>query len=530
MATRWIDDVRLVRNGESVSAAVANRPTATLADRTDYLRQRLDDVDLAEGLRARDVALAEDTFVGAAVYFNTDRLQFENALAESATEADTGAPVRAARAVVLGVVVAKASTTLGDVLLLGRHSPLDLAAAADTAAPEPGLYYLSADREGGLTLTRPAVPTPVLFYDGTGVYVFPATRDFGEDHVHYAFDLTCRPAGDVTPPADGDRHVITAPDTGLPGWLPAGHAVFNGLAPSRAAFGYNLSAHGELARAWPPVPLEAASLFLDRGQGHRGGGLVPLGDTGLAVLDANGLWWMSDCYDDVPWPTDLDTGVAAGPSSSSALPECPRDEQMRLRLCFGAMLFATDRSQVTSLTLAGDGGLSLTDPDGNAASRGPLTLRLDAALLALLPVDLLIRDGVEQVAYANTLYESFPSGTAATLTGKLRVPTTGLPGSPRVRLRLTLLAAATGQLPDLSLTYRVLGDGGATPASYPAADVDLALELGQSVLAGQYLVVTSDPIAVAAGDLLTFQLARSGSDGYIGGLGVLDLCAVLEGG
>jgi hypothetical protein len=45
--------------------------------------------------------------------------------------------------------------------------------------------------------------------------------------------------------------------------------------------------------------------------------------TGLVVLDANGIWWLSDCHNDAPWPATYDSAVSE-PPLSEGYAECPR--------------------------------------------------------------------------------------------------------------------------------------------------------------------------------------------------------------
>ena len=66
----------------------------------------------------------------------------------------------------------------------------------------------------------------------------------------------------------------------------------------------------------------------------------------LVVIDRNGIWWMSDCYDEVPWPTDLDTTSSA----SISYGECDTaGRSYVLKLYYTRVGFATDVSTVTIL-------------------------------------------------------------------------------------------------------------------------------------------------------------------------------------
>lgn len=374
----WQQQIAHIQNGEAVDAAVTGRPDRALSKRTVYLKERLDEIEAGRSLIATDVPLDSSLLVGQPVHWNSTTEQFEAALAATETDSTTGLLVPTASSDVLGIVWEKVSDVLGHVALAGLVT-VDLANAI-TDPEESGRYYLSPAEAGKLVKQRPAVSVPVLFNLGDGrAYILPAMRDFQEDHIHYQIELVCEPAGDYTMPAEGDRHTITSADAELPGWLPADHASFDGMAPIGAVFGYNLAAHTALDRLWPPIPTTAVALYWDKGSGHVGGTLVPLGQSGLVIINQAGIWWMSDCYGDVPWPVDFVS--ASSESSLSSTPECARQEQMRLTLGFAHMIFGTDRNVVTSLRAAAGSIITITNLDGAAATGGDLQLALNLALL-----------------------------------------------------------------------------------------------------------------------------------------------------
>lgn len=366
--------IRLIQNGDPVDAGTINRVLRQMDGNTKYVLDLLEAALIGSTVFARSVTVEPETVPGAPVYYNATSGRFERALAAATIE--NGELKTAESSQVWGVVHTKHNSTSADVLLTG-YTSLNISAAIDGQL-EAGLYYVSSSTPGKLTRQQPPITVPVLQSDGDGnVFVNPRLFDAFLDHKHYKFDLVCLPAGDHTPPSLGDRHTISNPDTDIEGWLPANHASFSGKAPAGAAFGYNLAA-SSLNALWPPVPLSNAYLEWDKGElkDYMGMG-VPLGADGLAILDANGIWWMSDCYSDVPWPTTLDTSAPASSSSSASLPECPRDLAMRLTLWFSRMSFMTSGNVVTSLQVA-DGSenfLSITCAhSGAAASSGDLEI------------------------------------------------------------------------------------------------------------------------------------------------------------
>jgi len=118
------------------------------------------------------------------------------------------------------------------------------------------------------------------------------------------------------------------------------------------------------------------------------------------VLDKNGIWWMTDCYNEVPWPTDLDTtpqfssslsSSSAALVSSSSLSSssgsfadagvCPVPNPMRIILSFIKMTFLTDKTVVTSLQPDEGQPLEYVNCDGVVAKTGELFSRLKLKLL-----------------------------------------------------------------------------------------------------------------------------------------------------
>lgn len=373
------DLLTLVREGDPVAPGPTNAPTRALDQKIRYLYDLVRAAALGSTVYARQVRVEAAAAAGMPVYFNAATQQFERGLAQAEAMPTSGALVTAESSRVWGVVGEKSGDTLADVLLVG-YAAIDIGAATGGAV-HAGVYYLSGTTPGGLTQQRPPVSVPVLRSDGAGrIFVVPQLVDFLERHVHYRFPLACVPAGTVTPPAPGERHTIDAPDPSAAGWLPAFHPVFRDRAPAGAAFGYNLAAHPALAQAWPPVPVTQATLEWDRGIDRDVGATgVPLGPGGLCVLDRYGIWWMSDCYADVPWPASTG-GAPTSESLSTSEIECPRDLAMALTLWFTRLNFASDLVAVTSLA-SGDPRVIVRCAGGTAGAVGDLEISLDLDLV-----------------------------------------------------------------------------------------------------------------------------------------------------
>ena len=379
MAGSWNANINFIQDGERVDANVSGRPDRSLSDRTSYLKDRIDAIDNGQALFAFDVAVEASILVGQAVYWNASSQKFDKALASVVIDAE-GSLVNSPESEVVGVVFSKTSSTVATLLISGK-AKLDISNAIAVAL-QPGRYFLSANTAGQLERQSEGASIPVLYSDGNGeVYAQPQYKNIAENHCHFKFDLYTSAAGVHNIPAPGSRHVITNPDASEPGWLPASHASFQDLAPRGAAFGYNLSQHSDLSRVWPPMPAEYAAVVLFSGDKALGQEL-PIGETGLVVIDRHGLWWMSDCYGDVPWDINYTTSFSSSDVPQGDTPECPRDLTRKLVLYFAKVRYGGKATVVTSLrTDSAFSPLIVTDLDNNPANVGDLKIKFDGGLM-----------------------------------------------------------------------------------------------------------------------------------------------------
>jgi len=406
---RFASRVDHVQPGSRVTAANTSQSTRQLESRTNYLREVIRSIEAGNLIAIRDQPLDVDTVVGNAVYWDTTESRYSKALASAHNDPASGQFVTAEEANVVGIVVAKPGPTTGTVALLGVVR-LTQATLENMIVGEivPGRYYLSGVEAGKLVRQRPAVTVAVVYVhgptdvceEGIQVYINPCMKDFLEDHVHLQFNLAPFPAGDHTPPAIDTCHEITNPDVDQPGWLPADHESFQGKAPTGAVFGYNLSAHPELSRAWPPIPVESSILELLQEEqqltdGFHGLERVP---SEYVKLDKNGIWWCTCCFGKVPWPTDFNsadpteywdwTGDGHRPttditlpsmslgSSATVEPDCNIVARTKLVLSFTKMTFATNKTVVTSIQPFNGAPIEFLNCDGNPTRTGDLHVRL----------------------------------------------------------------------------------------------------------------------------------------------------------
>ncbi len=386
MSNNWLNNIKHVTPGEPVQAGVVSRPDRTLADRTEYLKQRLDAAEHGHAVFDTDARLASNVLPGQPVFWNATTSQYELALAAVETASNSQTLVTQASADCIGLCFKKRAAELGDIVLYGVVTLADISNAIDGPVIA-GRYYLSADEPGKLVKQRPAIPVAVCYVQGPkdtcadapSVVVTPQIRDFLEEHIHYRFELEPVAAG--TPVTLAGRVTISGANDEYPGWLPATHASFNGKAPAGAVFGYNLAAHDALSNVWPPQPIGAVAMLWDKGADRVGATEIPLGIDGLAICNADGIWWMSSCADDVPWTRGYSSSSSSSSSGTAALSECPRDEKMRVIVTYLRMVFGNDRSVVTSLQPATGSPITVTNCTDQPAMTGDLKLGLNLQLL-----------------------------------------------------------------------------------------------------------------------------------------------------
>jgi hypothetical protein len=393
MSANWSYNIKHVTPNEPVNAGIVGRPDRTLEERTEYLKERLDAAELGRAIFEVDATVSPDVLPGQPVYWNWAANRYERAVVAIEQDATTGVFTVQPSSDCVGMCYRKKAADRADIVLRGLVVFPELTNSIG-ATVVPGKYYLSSVEAGKLSKQKPPVTVVVCHVQGPRdncsdhlrVIVMPQSRDYLEEHVHYRFDLVTRPAGTntvITEEGEEPRHTITSPNADLQGWLPADHEVFEGRAPVGAVFGYNIKKHQALNRVWPPIPIQSVSLLWDKGeQTLIGATEIPLGARGLAIADVNGIWWMSDCYGDVPWPAEYSAGWEDGDGLGA---ECPRNEVMRVVVIYLRMLLGNDRSVVTSLVADEDevngaiikAPLAITNCDDLVASTGDLKINVD---------------------------------------------------------------------------------------------------------------------------------------------------------
>ena len=242
-----------------------------------------------------------------------------------------------------------------------------------------GTVYLSGTAPGKLTLVKPAVPVAIGFLvvttascEATCLLFLGAITNLEPSRV-VEYALRALPAGSHIPPAFGAAHVISSPNVNAFGWLPANHAVFAGSAPVGAKFGYNISKEPNLQALWPPTGRKLKLEFVSGGDiGVSGFKRV---QESFYQITSVTLWWMRDCYSQVPWNYELNNTVAA-----PAAQPCDVPAPDQLILTFERSGLEASQKFVTKLNPSANSVIRFVDAQGVEASRGELRPVLNTGL------------------------------------------------------------------------------------------------------------------------------------------------------
>jgi hypothetical protein len=361
--TPYAEVVRLITDGEAVSASVTNRAAQDLSQRTQNLRESLQTLASGQSLIATNVAIQSGLAVGAPVYLAGATYTAAKASAGSGS-------VPSAESLVVGLVQAKTTDTSGSVAFAGRISVPDWSVITEDGLATPGAYYLSATSAGKLSRNRSSVSIYVGFLAADGTFIIQPRQPAYGDHDHTVFTLVGTPAGTVVDPAIGGTHTVNTPNPASRGWLPANATYFPGWTlgvqiPSNAKFGYNLqhASDASLLSSFPPVPADSAVAV------QAGITVTP----SPLFINAYGIWWLDDTYGNAPWPVDYATTTTA--------------PTIQLWLTRASLLAGS--TGVTSLSGSGSSVLpvSVVNGSGEAATTGPLLINIPALLTVTTSAD-----------------------------------------------------------------------------------------------------------------------------------------------
>jgi hypothetical protein len=555
-------------NGIPVSAETLQPILDALYANDLFLKSVLDYFDMPSAL-LRCVEIDPEVKVGQPVYYSDQTERFELAQYASVIS-ESGQVFLTETAEVWGIVRERISTDTAVILICGM-SPVDLSeSVADL--PAAGKYYLS-DIPGMLSPVPPddVAPVYVLTTTADGTVLFrPWSGEYAGLVLQWRHELFAVAAGEAN--VVNGQVVVTNTNNTLPGWLPADDPVFDGNAPAGAVFGYNIAADLPLAAKWPPRFLGTVHLDFDRGSDpYVGGTSVPLGSDGLAVVDANGIWWLNDCEADTPFDPDMLPGSPPG--------DCPRVPRKKLTMYAArpAGFMASDnlslslraihpalrvlRRNTTSLATTGDldvaldtqfllsqtssdlHGFAVKRSTNNQLARGPVVTSIKSTSPQLLitgsneygatgdfkhgevtiestgisspvihPQTTALNRAEEEVVYG-TLGIGLPTIRDASFRSKFVVPGS-FSGNANISFRVWIMAnfqnnnAVVVTTEQLALSVKIV------PPPSPSTNVAALTEVSVSIPVsnienGKAFQQVSDTFAVPAGAIVYAELARS---------------------
>jgi hypothetical protein len=566
MATPYKNIVRRIVDGTPTNAATTNQPVDDLAQRTDHLKELLDSVDAGAILRVNDAPLQAAVILATPVYLAADGVYKP---AQALLSDNAAGSIAAVTGFVAGVVIGLSTSTSGTLALVGLIPAALISTSAWASVMEggvfaPGHYYLSSETAGKITQD----PGALAIYVGQALpdgsfHVAPVAPVFGS-HTHYRFELAGTPAGTVVDPSVGNPHSVSVPNPAVRGWLPATATYFPAYTiPAGASFGYNLAhaSEADLRAVFPPIPLDGVDLVQES--------LTVPG--GRYQVTETGIWWMTNAYGLVPWPTDYAISAQAD----------------LLTFWFSRLRFATANGVVTKIenhaqtllpidivnasgVASSTGRLFLrvssllpndNDTDGGELalklvaagkhSRGPVVARLKPGpgvaisgshgtvadgFYGTLTIGLGNSDalqGFAQMANLNNARHDWiddvqmvtlPAGRTSGPVFVLEVSRLA-PATSNVRLRPWLYSSITGAVPaGVTVQYRVVTPSTGN-AALPSGFTTLTTLAGRGVGAGQAAEfdVAPDILNVPAGSTILIKVNRVTGDGFAGNLGIIRL-------
>lgn len=199
--TPWKPSISMIADGESVNAEVANRPLQQVEQRSRHLKEKVESLSSLSGrLVMTSATTKDDVAVGSFVYFDTQAREFRLAMGDIEQNPLTGSMEAAAGARAVGIVISKASSTIGDVLLAGRVNVTDLGLSIADLLDDPASEFVSGPLYLSVKIPGKAVPTRVFpsiqlgFFSVQESFICVNHKDLFESHEHFRFSLLAKPS------------------------------------------------------------------------------------------------------------------------------------------------------------------------------------------------------------------------------------------------------------------------------------------------------------------------------------------------
>lgn len=353
--TTWLSSVSKIKNGQDVSAEVVNPIIKELAQREQYLYEKINELGDKSVLIASNLPIlpSASSFVSkyTAVFFDQEGAgpSLTKGLAPAIAKFSVPSEFSSAytpdnSAFVVGLVKEISSDkaevyTNGYVILDVDIDAADVGLMSDTEAAQsraitdflPGPFYLSGIDAGRLTRNPAGISIFVGYaFSRRELLLAPNVSEFNQFFTTYQFNLLDKAAG--IPVLTAGEWTCTGTteingDGGINhvGFIPADSAdlppAITNLMPAGAKFYYNLPSATlieqdtgitadqreeqiALSRALPPNPTNVTLLTVN--------GIIQQNRVndpdGMYLINSAGIWWFSDLDGQQPWASDTTEG------------------------------------------------------------------------------------------------------------------------------------------------------------------------------------------------------------------------------
>ncbi len=488
-------NITYINPKDPVSASVTNKPLQELKRETDALQAKIETVDAGNAIIYKSIPCDSSVKVGMPVYWDNTNQCCKPAYVSSELSSLTGEYVTGTPADCIGLAYNKDSAQAVDILISGL---VELPEVQTYLKGDSGRFYLG-NQAGTLTCTPCSHAFPLGVAIGAlgpcdrtyKVYFNPSYTNSLLQHQHFSIELA--PVRD------------TAEERAIPGWSSYSQQ-YDDDAPTDSVYLYNLEAHEELNKLWPPIPMYAVSVMVEWVSDETVGAkeiTVNEADSLIRVTQ-DGIYWMSSTY--LPFTTPTSDG-------------CTNAKKVTLN--FSKIRYANRMDFVTSLQPDTNQPFKFVDCKGQEANSGDLYAQFTLKDNPVISED---HDGwavkkfrddwkTEKVAVVNALKVNGNASVTGThqledgyYAGELNLVISPFAGDTEISPQIVKVGAAQ-EREIYDVTYLGLPSGRNSslrlkfeiPSNYVASDVDCTFKLRMQCIApisGQYPSVSTSLIRI----------------------------------
>lgn len=445
----WPPTVNVYKFENPTAYTDMNKPLADLIERTDWLKQQVDQITAGRNLVALYDNVDASVIVGDAVYLDTATGTVKRALARFAAEYAADGSLRLADSgYVLGIVTEKPNATSARVVTTGTYEDQILADVVFGVSADPGVFRLSMTNDGELTKDEQELDILVAVYQGGGRFALFDKRASIPNHIHQLYTLG-----------------------GL--WLAESDSQFDDMEkPAGAVYGYDLANDPDIQRLFPNIP-----------------GLIRLYGDGDLLLDtevianSDNIWWV----DSAPVPSDpadygtIEAAITTPYTFGEPILRGARSDTPTELLLSADQGILTANMAPWDTTIGGAVAQAVTGLSGRVATLGPVVssvgvigdlekiedsnggvvLSLGLGLNQLIEPQIVNLNNAVEASDGYYVYYALPTGRDAALLGRISIPY-----FQSATLEAAVVAEVHGQsgggaIPALNVNYSV--------KNYPAA-------------------------------------------------------------